>query len=107
MHAWGLTKVIDPNLLKESTDRTRGGCPTQLDQDHVLSLHALSSLPPSALLGSKTTATPHHTTPLPAGWNLTPSTKTGHITRYPLPEPEKHGPGPELPEYAVPEVRFG
>ena len=32
------------------------------------------------------------------------SIKTGHITRYPLPEPEKPGPGTELPEFTVPEV---
>jgi hypothetical protein len=30
--------------------------------------------------------------------------KTGHITRYSLPEPEKPGPGTELPEFTVPEV---
>jgi hypothetical protein len=36
--------------------------------------------------------------------NFPPMTKTGHITRYPLPEPKKPRPGPEIPELAVPEV---
>jgi hypothetical protein len=30
--------------------------------------------------------------------------QSGHITRYPLPEPEKPAPEPEKPEPAVPEV---
>jgi hypothetical protein len=34
----------------------------------------------------------------------TNQSQSGHITRYPIPEPEKPAPEPEKPEPAVPEV---
>ena len=38
-----------------------------------------------------------------AHW-VTIGINSGQITRYPLPEPEIPGPGPEKPEPAVPDV---